>query len=493
MNLFNRSTRSLARLKRWPKIPLGLRLFLLYFILVMLTTYFVSSTVMREIKPTIRQVTEETLVDMANLLAVMARDDLANGTLSQSRFATVVNSYGSREPNAKIWGIDKPATNHRIYITDAAGIVVVDSWQQDIGKDYSQWNDVYLTLRGEYGARSTATDKDDPLSTVMHVAAPIIDNDNIIGSVTVAKPNRSVQPFINMSKYRVLSWLVVMSVLALMVGALIAWRINGALYKLAKYADKMGRGEKASKPRFRVFYEYSLLSDALEKMRNQLDGKGYVEHYVQTLTHELKSPLSAIKGASEILQSPLSTDKKQLFANNIESETVRMQQLIDKLLTLTKLEQLPELEQRKKVFVKPLFEAIKDSFIARTTTQNVQVVISCDSSCACLGDVFLIQQALYNIFDNALDFINEGGEIHIQVIQEPSYVQIYIDNTGPCIPDYALERITERFYSLPRANGKKSTGLGLNFVEQVVKLHKGQLNIKNTKNGVRVHINMPTP
>ncbi|MFP3747587.1 hypothetical protein SB816_31485, partial [Achromobacter sp. SIMBA_011] len=91
---------------------------------------------------------------------------------------------------------------------------------------------------------------------------------------------------------------------------------------------------------------------------------------------------------------------------------------------------LPELEQRKKVFVKPLFVAIKDSFIARTTTQNVQVVISCDPSSACLGDVFLIQQALYNIFDNALDFINEGGEIHIQVIQEPSYVQIYIDNTG---------------------------------------------------------------
>ncbi|MFP3373377.1 two-component system sensor histidine kinase CreC, partial [Pseudomonas sp. SIMBA_068] len=104
----------------------------------------------------------------------------------------------------------------RIYITDAAGIVVVDSWQQDIGKDFSQWNDVYLTLRGEYGARSTATAQDDPLSTVMHVAAPIIDNGNIIGSVTVAKPNRSVQPFINMSKYRVLSWLVVMSILALM-------------------------------------------------------------------------------------------------------------------------------------------------------------------------------------------------------------------------------------------------------------------------------------
>ncbi len=449
---------------------------------------------MREVKPTVRQVTEETLVDMANLLAVMARDDLAKGTLSQqSSFATVINSYGSRQPNANIWGVDKPTTNHRIYITDAAGIVVVDSWQQDIGKDFSQWNDVYLTLRGEYGARSTATDQDDPLSTVMHVAAPIIDKGNIIGSVTVAKPNRSVQPFINMSKYRVLNWLVVMSILALMVGALIAWRINGALYKLANYADKLGRGEKASKPRFRVFYEYSLLSDALEKMRNQLDGKRYVENYVQTLTHELKSPLSAIKGASEILQSPLTTDKQQLFAHNIESETIRMQQLIDKLLALTRLEQLPELEQQKVIFIRPLFEAIKDSFIAKISTQKVQVKLQCDPMSQCLGDAFLIQQSFYNVVDNALDFINESGEIHIHVTQELSFVDIYIENTGPFIPGYALERITERFYSLPRANGKKSTGLGLNFVEQVVKLHKGKLSIENTKNGVRVHICIPTP
>ena len=114
MNLFKRSTHSLARLKRWPKIPLGLRLFLLYFILVILTTYLVSSTVMREIKPTVRQVTEETLVDMANLLAVMARDDLARGTLSQSHFTNVVNSYGSRQPNAKIWGGNKKERNFNL-------------------------------------------------------------------------------------------------------------------------------------------------------------------------------------------------------------------------------------------------------------------------------------------------------------------------------------------------------------------------------------------
>ncbi len=73
-------------------------------------------------------------------------------------------------------------------------------------------------------------------------------------------------------------------------------------------------------------------------MRNQLDGKKYVEEYVQTLTHELKSPISAIKGASEILQMPLPEEQRQRFVGNIERESERMQRLIDKLLELARLE-----------------------------------------------------------------------------------------------------------------------------------------------------------
>ncbi|WP_211183777.1 two-component system sensor histidine kinase CreC [Pseudoalteromonas arctica] len=482
-----------ARLKRWPKIPLGLRLFLLYFVLVILTAYLVSSTVMREIKPTVRQVREEALVDMANMLAVMASNPMANGDIAQSAFAMQINSYGLRDPGFAIWGGERKSVNHRVYITDQQGIVVLDSWQQDVGNDFSKWNDVYLTLRGKYGARSTALDPNDPLSAVMHVAAPIIYNDEIIGSVTVAKANRSVQPFIDISRYRVLTWLALMSVLALIIGALIAWRINTALYKLADYADKMGRGEKTSKPTFRVFYEYSLLSDALENMRRQLDGKRYVENYVQTLTHELKSPLSAIKGASEILQTPTTVDKQQLFAQNIETEATRMQQLIDKLLALTKLEQLPELEQRQLIDLSTLIEQIKVSCISKIMTRQADLSVNCASEVTYMGDQFLIQQALYNLCENALDFVSEQGYINIVVTQAANELCINVENTGPNIPEYALKRVTERFYSLARSNGQKSTGLGLNFVEQVVKLHKGKLDILNTPQGVSVKLFLPTP
>ncbi len=476
---------------RWPKIPLGLRLFSLYFLLVGMTAYMVSTTVIQELKPTVRQTTEETLVDMANLLAVLAEEEVANGQISQSRFAKLLAAYGQREPQARYWELGKKAINHRIYITDKQGMVIADSWQQDVGEDYSQWNDVYLTLRGQYGARSTTENPNDPSSTVMHVAAPIYHNGEIIGSVTVAKANRSVQPFIDLSKRNVLYWMVLMSGLVLVAGALFSWRIHSALNKLENYAEKMGQGEKVTKPTFRVFYEYGTLSDALEKMRSQLDGKQYVEEYVQTLTHELKSPLSAIKGASEILQMPLPQEKITRFASNIERESDRMQSLIDKLLELARLEKRPQLEVHESIDLGSVLDEIVQASDARLVAKSVRSAIDIAQPIQISGDAFLFKQALFNLMDNALDFVEQEGVIQWQATQQNRLVTLSVYNRGPHIPDYAMARLTERFYSLPRANGVKSTGLGLNFVEQVAKLHSGTLKIENVEQGVKVILQFP--
>ena len=477
---------------RWPKIPLGLRLFSLYFILVGMTAYMVSTTVIRELKPTVRQTTEETLVDMANLLAVLAEEDVANGQFSESRFAKLLAAYGQREPQARYWELGKKAINHRIYITDKQGIVIADSWQQDVGKDYSQWNDVYLTLRGQYGARSTTEKPNDPSSTVMHVAAPIYHDGEIIGSVTVAKANRSVQPFIDLSQRNVLYWMVLMSGLVLVAGALFSWRIHSALNQLENYAKKMGQGEKVVKPTFRIFYEYGTLSDALENMRSQLDGKQYVEEYVQTLTHELKSPLSAIKGASEILQMPLPPEKITRFAHNIERESDRMQSLIDKLLELARLEKRPQLEVHEPIDLGSVINDIVQASDARLVAKSVQSTIDIAQPIQISGDAFLFKQALFNLMDNALDFVEQGGDIQWQAMEKNGFVVLSIYNCGPHIPDYAQARLTERFYSLPRSNGVKSTGLGLNFVEQVMKLHHASLSIENVSQGVKVTLKLPT-
>ncbi len=479
-------------MKGWPKIPLGLRLFVLFFALLLLTAYFVFDTIEAEIKPTMRQVSEETLVDMANVLAVMALEDMKKGQFEQSRFAQMLIAFGQRQPHAQIWQVGKQSISHRIYVTDDKGIVLADSWQQDIGADYSRWNDVYLTLRGKYGARSSA-DPYQPGASVMHVAAPIIDGEDIIGVVTVAKTNQSVEPFITQAQNRVFRWLMLMGVVVLIIGALVAWRVNQALYKLADYAEKMGRGDKAEKPQFRVFYEYSQLSDALEKLRTQLDGKDYVEQYVQTLTHELKSPISAIKGAGEILQSPISAQKQVYFAANIEGEALRLEQLVERLLLLAKVEKQPHLQDIEAIEVDALIAYVLSAVTVKVKQKQVVIEQSVDAQSVVHAERFLLQQALINLLDNALDFVKEQGVIQIHVTQQERKIEFQIFNQGPQIPDYALPRLTERFYSLPRENGVKSSGLGLNFVEQVAKLHHGQLTIGNCNDGVIVKLTLQTP
>ncbi|BDY04126.1 two-component system sensor histidine kinase CreC [Ferrimonas sp. YFM] len=480
-------------MRRWPKIPLGLRLFLLFLLPVALTGYLVTKSVIQELKPTVRQVTEETLVDVANLLAVLAAEEMSKGELSQSRFAELIAAYGLRQPKARIWEFGKKSISHRIYVTDGTGQVIADSWQQDIGADFSRWNDVYLTLRGQYGARSTALDPDDPLSTVMHVAAPIYQGKEIIGSVTVAKANRSVQPFIDLSKRKVLIWLVLMTTLVLLAGALVSWRINTALSRLEQYAQQMGRGEKATKPSFRMFFEFAALSNALETLRNQLDGKQYVEEYVQTLTHELKSPLSAIRGAGEILQSPLPEAKRLKFAGNIERESTRMQQLVERLLELAKLEAMPQLDQRQTLALGELLEPVIQGASARLEQGQLNLDVDIPDDARLRGDPFLLRQALFNLMDNALEFVPRGGQLQWQATRQPHSWRVSLFNQGPAIPDYALPRLTERFYSLPREHGQKSTGLGLNFVAQVAKLHDAGLIIENVQGGVRVSLDLPTP
>ena len=111
-------------------MPLGIRIFLVYFLFVGLAGWFVLSTVMDEIRPGVRQSTEETLVDTANLLAEILRDEVKAGRLQQSRLPALLQAYGQRQPQAQIWGVEKTQVNHRIYVTDAKGIVVLDVRQR---------------------------------------------------------------------------------------------------------------------------------------------------------------------------------------------------------------------------------------------------------------------------------------------------------------------------------------------------------------------------
>lgn len=470
---------------------LGIRIFLVYFLFVGLSGYFLLNTVREQIRPVVRQSSEETLVDTANLLAEILHDDVKAGTLGQSRLPQVLESYGQRRPGADIWGLAKNQVSHRIYVTDAKGIVLLDSSGQALGKDYSRWNDVYLTLRGQYGARSTRSDPDDESTSVMHVAAPIMDNGQVIGVVTVAKPNSSLQPYIDRSEQRLLTLGLGLIVLGLLVGAALSWWLARSLRRLTRYAQAVSEGERAALPHYKGG-ELLQLATAVERMRTQLEGKAYVERYVHTLTHELKSPLAAIRGASELLQGPMPDEQRARFASNIERESERLQHMIERLLNLARVEQMQALEDEQLVPLAALVDELLHGYAARIDSAGLQIRQQVTGGVLLLCDPFLLRQALANLVDNALDFTPAGGTLSFELVHDGDRVALSLFNQGEAIPDYAIERVSERFYSLPRpGTGRKSTGLGLNFVEEVMQLHGGALAVDNVEGGVRVRLWLP--
>lgn len=389
-------------------MSLGLRIFLVYVLFIGLTGYFVLNTVMEEIRPGVRQSTEETLVDTANLMAEILRDDFKAGTLSENRWPELLRAYGDRQPQATIWGLPKNQVNHRIYVTDAKGIVVLDSSGVAVGQDYSRWNDVYLTLRGEYGARSTRSDPNDASSSVMHVGAPIRDNGKIIGVVTVAKPNSSLQPYVDRTERRLLFYGAALIGLGLLFGALLSWWLSRALHRLTGYAQAVSEGRRVEVPHYRGG-ELEQLATAVEQMRTQLEGKAYVERYVHTLTHELKSPLAAIRGAAELLQGDMPPIQRLRFVGNIDSESARMQQLIERLLNLAQVEQRQGLEERVAVPLAVLVDELLQAQAARIEGKQLRIEQTIAADLLLMGEPFLLRQALGNLLENALDFTRSRG------------------------------------------------------------------------------------
>ncbi len=472
-------------------LSLGLRIFLVYGVFVGLIGFFVLQMVNEEIKPAVRQSTEEALVDTANLLAELVAGEFEPPDLQAGRLASVLARYQARRPAADIWGMPKDEVSHRIYITDHRGIVRFDSAGLAVGEDYSTWNDVYLTLQGKYGARSTRDDPADENSTVMYVAAPIRVKDQIVGVLTVAKPNHTLQPYIERSQRRLALIGGGLITLGLLFGAVLSWRFGRALKQLTSYATAISEGERAVIPHLNGS-DLKQLAGAVEAMRVQLEGKAYVERYVQTLTHELKTPLAAINGAAELLHQDLSETDRNRFLLNIETEAERLHQLSERLLDLSQVESRQGLESPGALSVHELVNAVIDSQMPRLRQRNQQLVIDIPANLYVHGERFLLQHGLSNLLDNAIEFTPDGGHIRVDTMSTDSDLTIRIGNSGAPIPAYALPRLKERFYSLPRPNtGRKSTGLGLNFVEEVAVLHGGALSISNTQEGVAACLTLP--
>lgn len=466
------------------KVKISLKIFFGYFVLVGLTAWFVMSIVIEEVKPGVRQAMEDSLIDTANVLAELASQDLKSNQIQIGQFAQSFAQYKARENQANIWGFNKQSADYRVYITNQKGIVVFDSSGQAFGQDYSRWNDVYLTLQGKYGARSSPMiSGGDSSDTVMYVAAPIKDGGQIIGSLTVAKANRTVLPFIERAQAKIVRWGALLFLLSIALGVLFTWRFTRAIHRLRDYAIAVSQGKKATRPNSSND-ELAELAHAMHTMREELDGKQYLQDSIQHLTHELKSPISAIQGAAELISPHMPAADQAHFLGQIKAQSQRLQTIIQNMLGLAALEHQQQLTHLSRINLTQLVDVQISHLMEKAQAHQVQLICEPNHPIEINAEPFLLGQAIYNLLENAIDFSPKNSEIRIQIFSENNHAVVNIKDQGTGIPDYALGKVFDKFYSLPRpATGQKSTGLGLNFVQEVAKLYGGNIMLKNLEHG----------
>ena len=224
---------------------------------------------------------------------------------------------------------------------------------------------------------------------------------------------------------------------------------------------------------------------AYDEMRDALAGRNYVADYVQTMTHEVKGPLSAIRGAAELLQEPMADADRARFIANIARETQRIQELVDRMMELTALESRKSLDRAAPVPLRTLAAEVAASAAPAALARGLAVeLLPGDGDPFVEGDAFLLQRALANLVDNALDFSPPGGRVTIEVEAHTRTCDLVVRDRGPGIPDFAEGKVFEKFYSLARPlTAKKSTGLGLSFVKEIADLHRGRATLKNQVGG----------
>lgn len=445
---------------------------------------FLLYSVVADIDPRYRESAEESLVDTSQLMASLVEQDVIAGAINTARLEPVFQSLAARQFSAQIYNLHKRRVDMRVYVTDRNGRVLFDSRGLQTGADFSRWNDVSRSLAGLYGARTSRDVESDARTSVMYVGAPIRWNDEIVGMVGIGKPIQSFGQFVEDARARTL-WVGVGSAFALLVLAVIvsAWLVR-PFGLIADYIAWVRTQRRLSLPRmFRRAVD--TLRGGFREMRDALTGRNYVADYVQTFTHEVKSPLSAIRGAAELLQEPaMPQEERERFLGNIARETLRIQEIVDRMMELTALETRRVLDRTEPVRLGDLLNEVAASAHGAAAARNLRVVLDLRAEPTVEGDPFLLRRAVSNLLDNAVDFAPEGSEVRIGLNANARDAQISVRDSGPGIPDYAREKVFQRFYSLARPHSaKKSTGLGLAFVKEIATLHRGKAELGNAQGG----------
>ena len=206
--------------------------------------------------------------------------------------------------------------------------------------------------------------------------------------------------------------------------------------------------------------------------------------FVANVSHELKTPLTAIRGAVETLLDGALNDPahNRSFVESIAEEAGRLHNLVDDLLVLTQIESRPTALKRERVAIRPFLEELVSRYQALAKARGVTLALKeADPKDVLDANRNQLAQAIGNLLDNAIKYNRPSGQVSIRATGGQGGVRIEVEDTGIGIPLEDLPRIFERFYRVDKARSRQTggTGLGLSIVKHVAESHGGSVSVES--------------
>ncbi len=375
----------------------------------------------------------------------------------------------------------------RFTIIGLDGTVYADSEVEDISRmyDHSDRIEVQEALEGENGV---AVRKSDTLDISMLYVTHYSENHQLI--LRVAIPFIGLGVYVKLLLPSILVSFIISTLVAISLAARFAKTVALPLKEISREIQKIQEASPEFDYKEYPYPELNIIAETTANMSKEIQSaiqklekeKTIRQEFFSNASHELKTPLTSVRGYIELMESGIVTDEaqKEEFFKRIKKETENMTHLINDILTVSRLETKEAEVVFSEVRMYPLLQDVLTSFETMAKNMNVTIKIDCKPVCI-YANLHQIQELLNNLIGNAIKYNHPGGMVKIKMEEYQKKLYISVADTGVGIPKESLDRIFERFYRVDKGRNKKigGTGLGLSIVKHIVQFYNGEIQVKS--------------
>lgn len=385
-------------------------------------------------------------------------------------------------------------SNMRSIIVDADYFAYFDSSEDSdiIGKVVMRESINKCMKNGEQASSIRVNNNE---ATMMSVAVPLLDGEKLAGSVYLVESLTDADMTIRNIRKNLIVFAIIISILVAILSLGLSIMTTAPIDNFISVSKEISKGNFNMKAKEKGTLELVEMAKALNYMSAELnDYEENRKKFVSDVSHELKTPLATIK---LICDSIVTTDNPepemiQDFLGDLSDEVDRLTRIVERLLTLTKMD-----ANQNSVALTPVDFEVMVNAIVRKLMPNAEakdIVLFPDFTASGLEPMMLdydkIWEAVYNIVDNAIKYTPEGGFVKVGLALDNKKVIIRVEDNGPGIPVEEKDKIFERFYRLDdsRARDTGGTGLGLAIAREAILLHGGEISVENSTEGGSIFV-----